>query len=175
MQKLSTISRKHEDAIANLLRMQKDAKKLFAHECRIRNAFASDFSKQRPMERVMSKETRYKTTGLRADLRSIDQSGFIREWEFKIDADHYVLGQILTYVAHARKELNFRPVRGVIAAFTFSEELQMAIEVMNLNIELVFIPLWLRDAGKNPSSGTKSVSIPSIPTITPSTASATRS
>jgi len=26
----------------------------------------------------------------------------LREWESKIDTDHYVLGQILTYVAHAR-------------------------------------------------------------------------
>lgn len=164
----------HEDAYGNLARKQKEAKRLFAHECRIRNAFAADFSMQRPLERVMSKETRYKVTALRADLRSIDQRGLIREWEFKIDADHYVLGQILTYVAHARKELNFRPVRGVIAAFTFSADLQMAIEVMNLNIELVFIPLWLRNAGKNPALGAKPVSIPSIPAIATSTVSATR-
>jgi hypothetical protein len=167
-------SAKHEDSLGNLLRLQKEASKVYAHECRIRNAFAGDFRTQRPSERVLSRETRYKATALRADLRSVDRSGLIREWEFKIDADHYVLGQILTYVAHARRELNFRPVRGVIAAFTFSEELRMAIEVMNLNIELVLVPPWLRRGGKNPTLGSQPLPIPSIPKSATSTANSNR-
>jgi hypothetical protein len=46
----------------------------------------------------------------------------LREWEFKIDTDHYVLGQILTYVAHARWQMSFRSVRGVIAACASSHQ-----------------------------------------------------
>lgn len=165
----------HVNPGKNLQRLQEEAERLYEHECRIRNAFAADFRTQRPMERVISRETRYKTTALRADLRSVDGTGLIREWEFKIEADHYVLGQILTYVAHARRELNFRPVRGVIAAFTFTNELQMAIEVMNLNIELVTVPPWLRRGGKNPASGKRALSIPLIPKTATSTKTSTRS
>lgn len=174
MKNIATSRRNHEDVIRNLLRIRKEADKVFEHECRIRNAFAGDFRTQRPSERVLSRETRYKATGLRADLRSVDRSGLIREWEFKINADHYVLGQILTYVAHARREMNFRPVRGVIAAFTFSEDLRMAIEVMNLNIELVLVPPWLRRGGKNPTLGSQPLRIPSIPKSATSTANSTR-
>jgi hypothetical protein len=142
-----------------------EAQRLYAHECRIRNAFAKGFREQRPLEKVLSRETRYIATALRADLRSVDRSGLLREWEFKIQADHYVLGQILTYVAHARKELGFRPVRGVIAAFTFSDDLRMAIEVMNLNIELVTVPLWMSSAGRVPHAGARPPKIPSIPQL----------
>jgi RecB family endonuclease NucS len=140
-----------------------DAQRMYAHECRIRNAFARDFKVQRPSEKVLSRETRYAATALRADLRSIDTNGLFREWEFKIDADHYVLGQILTYIAHARREMGFRPVRGVIAAFSFTEDLRMAIEVMNLNIELVTVPLWMSSAGGVPNAGAAAPKIPSIP------------
>jgi RecB family endonuclease NucS len=140
-----------------------DAQRIYAHECRIRNAFARDFKVQRPSEKVLSRETRYAATALRADLRSIDTNGLLREWEFKIDADHYVLGQVLTYIAHARRELGFRPVRGVIAAFSFTDDLRMAIEVMNLNIELVTVPLWMSSAGAVPNVGATAPKIPSIP------------
>lgn len=143
-----------------------DTQRIYSHECKIRNAFAQDFRNQRPLEKVLSRETRYIATALRADLRSIDQKGLLREWEFKIDADHYVLGQILTYVAHARRQMSFRPVRGVIAAFSFTDDLRMAIEVMNLNIELVTVPLWMSSAGRVPISGGKALKIPSIPRLT---------
>jgi hypothetical protein len=149
--------------------LEAEAQRLYAHECRIRNAFARDFKAQRPTERVLSRETRYIATALRADLRSVEKSGLLREWEFKIQADHYVLGQILTYVAHARQEMRFRPVRGVIAAFSFSDDLRMAIEVMNLNIELVTVPLWMSSAGSVPNTGAKTPKIPSIPQLSKTT------
>lgn len=157
------------DRYGSLEHLQSTARKLFVHECRIRNAFALHFHTQRPSERVLSRETRYRATALRADLRSIDSTDLIREWEFKINADHSVLGQILTYVAHARKELNFRPVRGVIAAFSFTSDLRMAIEVMNLNIELVTIPQWLRQAGTNPGTERRPATVPFIPFGSPCT------
>jgi hypothetical protein len=35
-----------------------DAQGIYAHECRIRNAFARDLRNQRPLEKVLSRETR---------------------------------------------------------------------------------------------------------------------
>lgn len=61
-------------------------------------------------------------------------------------------GQILIYVSHARRELGFRPIRGVIAAFEIPDELRLAVEVMSLNIELVIIPPWMRFAGFVPDT-----------------------
>lgn len=129
---------------------EREEKVRFAHECHIRNAYAKNMCSHRPHERVISRETRYAATALRADLRTVDQRGTLREWEFKIAADHIALGQLLTYVAHARVELGFRPVRGVIASFSFTDELQRTIEVMNLNIELVTLPQWMVGGGLAP-------------------------
>lgn len=154
-----------ESSASKLGELAPEAQRLYAHECRIRNAFASNFREQRPLERVLSCETRYTATALRADLRSVDRTGLLREWEFKIQADHYVLGQILTYVAYARQEMRFRPVRGVIASFSFTDDLRMAIEVMNLNIELVTVPQWMSSAGRIPNLGAKAPKIPSIPQL----------
>src|SRR5262249_46487919 len=93
----------------------------------------------------------YELSRRRADLRSVDVSDVLLEWEFKLFADALALGQILVYVALARREQKrFRRVRGVIAAFGFAEELQYAIETMNLGIELVEIPESLRWGGSAP-------------------------
>jgi hypothetical protein len=140
-------------------------KTLYAHECRIRNAYASDLKLQRPHEKVLSRETRYTSTAMRADLRTVDSSGLIREWEFKINADHHALGQVLTYMAHARIELKFRPVRGVIASFVFTDELLRTVEVMNLNIELVTLASWMACGGNIPVLPTSSTPLAVIPSL----------
>src|SRR5207237_389767 len=118
----------------------------FVHESRIRDLYAERLEQERPFERFVNKEVRYRLSGVRADMRTVDRRGLLREWEFKIHGDYRALGQILIYVAHARHELGFRPVQGVIAAFTFLPELRRAVEIMNLNIELLTLPPWMRAA-----------------------------
>ncbi|MBJ6146299.1 hypothetical protein [Hymenobacter sp. BT559] len=121
---------------------------IYAHETRIRNAFASVLRDYRKNERVAQKEVKYIEAGARADMRTVDHHNIIREWEFKIEADYSALGQILVYVALARKEFQYRRlVRGVLAAFTFPENLVYTIEAMNLGIELYTIPGHLQNAG----------------------------
>jgi hypothetical protein len=97
-------------------------------------------------------------------MRTVDCNDLLREWEFKLHADYRALGQILIYVSYARQELGFRPVQGVIAAFTFLPELRRAVEIMNLNIELLTLPPWMRAAGGVPpdSGPVRLVRIPKI-------------
>ena len=122
----------------------------YAHECKVRDVFAEYLSQLRPDERLIKKELRYSTAARRVDMRTVDRAGTLREWEFKIYADHRTLGQLLIYLAHARREHGFRPIRGVIAAFSIPEELRLAVEVMSLSIEFVTIPAWMREAGSVP-------------------------
>ncbi|OHV78882.1 hypothetical protein LCM4579_24605 [Ensifer sp. LCM 4579] len=135
-----------------------------ARELAVRDYFARHLARMRPLEQLAKREQGYVASRLRADMRTVDMQETIREWEFKLHADYSVLGQILTYVALARKELDFRVVRGVVAAFTFSDEVALANEVMNLNIELVTLPEWMRGAGKVTGHST-GVSLPRIPQI----------
>ena len=121
---------------------------VYAHETRIRNAFASVLRDYRKDERLAKKEVTYKEAGARSDMRTVDRQNIIREWEFKIEADYSALGQILVYVALARKEFRHkRLVRGVLAAFSFPENLVYTVEAMNLGIELYTIPGHLQNAG----------------------------
>jgi hypothetical protein len=122
-----------------------------APEIRVRDYFAAHLGRMRPSERLVATEQRYRETGLRADMRSVDEQDCLREWEFKIHADYRAIGQILTYVGCARRELRFRPVRAVIAAFSFSPDVPITNETMNLSIELVTIPDWMRAAGGVPT------------------------
>jgi hypothetical protein len=124
----------------------------YAHECRVRDTFAHNLPALRPDERLVKREHRYVAAGRRIDMRTVDRLGTLREWEFKISADHRTLGQILIYLSHARRELGFRPIRGVIAAFDIPEELRTTVEVMSLNIEFVTIPSWMRCAGFVPDT-----------------------
>ena len=127
------------------------SEELFAHECRIRDLFVQELPIQRPSERLITTEFTYPGASARVDMRTVDATNLLREWEFKIHADYSALGQILTYVALQRRQLNFtRPVRGVIAAFTFQREIMDAIEILNLGIELVRIPAWMAKAGQIP-------------------------
>lgn len=137
----------------------------YAHECGIRDFYATRLAVERPNERLVRKEARYSTVARRVDMRTIDHVGLLREWEFKIRADYRTLGQILLYVAHARRERQFeRPIRGVIAAFTIPSELRIAVEVLNLSIEFVTIPPWMRAAGYVPANRTgQRINIPKIP------------
>jgi hypothetical protein len=97
-------------------------------------------------------------------MRTVDKTQLLREWEFKIHADYRALGQILTYIALARRERDFaRVVRGVIAAFDFQPEVRLAIEVLNLGIELVILPPWMAAAGGIPSSERADQTAPAIP------------
>lgn len=94
----------------------------------------------------------YKTSRIRADLRTVDRHDVIYEWEFKIEANYSSIGQVMAYTARAKVEFNFnRTVRPVIAAFEFPDEIRMAIEVNNLGIEMVQLPASIRNAGRVPS------------------------
>ena len=121
-----------------------------ANECRIRDYYAAHLETFRPEEKLARCEQRYSNSSLRADMRTINPQNTIFEWEFKINADYKALGQILQYVALARENEKSRVIRGVIAAFTFTPELRLANERMNLNLELVLLPTWVRGAGALP-------------------------
>ncbi|WP_449542703.1 hypothetical protein [Enterobacter ludwigii] len=121
-----------------------------ANECRIRDYYAVNLGYFRPEEKLARCEQRYPNSLLRADMRTVNPQNTIREWEFKINADYKALGQILQYIALARENENSRVIRGVIAAFTFTPELRLANERMNLNLELVLLPTWMRGAGALP-------------------------
>lgn len=135
-----------------------------AKEREVRDYYAQHLGRARPHEHLAKKEQGYVLSRLRADMRTIDLHDTIREWEFKLHADYRAIGQILTYVALARRELGFRAVRGVVAAFSFAEEVSLANEVMNLNLELVTLPDWMRGAGKVAGRPTK-FNLPKIPNI----------
>lgn len=121
-----------------------------AREILVRDRYAITLAQLRPAERLVRCEPGYVASKMRADMRTVDTGNVLREWEFKLFASHRALGQIMTYLALARSELALRPVRGVIAAFEFSSELVLVNERMNLNLELVTIPEWMRAVGGLP-------------------------
>ncbi len=136
----------------------------FAHECKIRDFYASKLHELRPSEKVSKKEVRYPTSLVRADLRTIDDRNVIREWEFKLLADYKSIGQILAYIAQAKLQHGLlRPILPVIAAFSFPEEIKTAVYVNNLGIELVNIPPQFRRAGGIPDFRAPRNQIPLIP------------
>ena len=140
----------------------------FAGECRIRDFYSTQLPDLRPNEIVVEREATFSNWPLRADLRTVDQSQVLREWEFKIRADYSSLGQILIYTALIREQLNFeRDVQGVIAAFEIPDHLVKAIRINNLNIELVTLPTWMAQAGNIPSmlSNAAPIEVPRIPRI----------
>ena len=122
-----------------------------AHECQIRDAYKRHLLSERPREKFIAKEVTYTLSSVRADMRTLDSDGIIREWEFKKKATVTSIGQILNYVRLAREEYDFkRRVRGVIAALDFDKDLFRTIEMMNLGIELVQIPPWMYRGGMLP-------------------------
>jgi hypothetical protein len=139
----------------------------YEHETRIRNAYAACLADERPGELLLKTEHEYETEAgrtLRGDMKTLDEHDVLRIWEFKICADYSALGQILVYVALARKKLAFqRIVRGVIAAFQFPPEVAETIELLNLNIERVDLPAKYRLAGKVPPDGMR-IAPPVLPT-----------
>lgn len=142
----------------------------YAHECRIRDAYSQRLREFRPKERMLNTEHPYANGRLRADLRTIDDEGVRRIWEFKISAGYGALGQILTYLAQARKDALFEStVRGVLAAFHFHQEVWTTVEVLNLGIELVVIPEKLSMAGGvlSPPTGFRAPQIPKLPPASP--------
>jgi hypothetical protein len=112
---------------------------------------------------LVARENGYAGTAVRADMRTIDRRNIIRLWEFKIRASYEALGQILVYVAMARRAEGYdQPIRGVIAAFEFQPEIVYTVEGMNLGIELVTLPPVLALGGGIPI-GPAVATIPSIP------------
>jgi len=124
----------------------------FSHETHIRDAFAQSLRQYRPLERLIDTEVKFPETGVRVDMRTIDPTEIIREWEFKLVADYTALGQILIYVSLARKFYGPKKiVRGVLAAFDFPETITYSIEALNLGIEVYRLPISLRSAGMIPN------------------------
>ncbi|MFG0217179.1 hypothetical protein ACFU8X_29410 [Brevibacillus porteri] len=121
----------------------------FEKETLIRDAFARNLKKFKPDQLVLAKEANCSQSNLRVDLQTVDKNEVFREWEFKLYADYKALGQILTYMALAKKGSNFsRDIIGVIAAFEFQPELISTIRTLALAIEIVKLPPWLAKAGK---------------------------
>lgn len=110
-----------------------DEKVRYAHECAIRDLYKSKLTELRSGERVLRGEHQIPNSLNRADMLTVDENDLLRIWEFKIDADYSGLGQLLVYLAYKRSSIDFvRPVRGVLAAFSFPEEIRRAVEIMNL-------------------------------------------
>ncbi|WP_031512564.1 hypothetical protein [Streptomyces sp. NRRL F-5123] len=139
---------------------------LHERECRVRDYYASELAQHRPGELLIARENSYDGTAVRADMRTIDRSNVTRLWEFKISASYEALGQILVYMAMARRAEETAGseclIRGVIAAFDFQPELTYTVERLNLSIELVPLPLVLAHAGGIPAF-VEPISIPVIP------------
>lgn len=137
----------------------------FEHECRVRDLYAERLAELRPQERLLATEHSYAGSKIRGDMRTIDADNVVRIWEFEIYCGYTGLGQVLTYVATARRATNFeKSTRGVLAAFGFQPEVIVAIEVLNLGVEVVQIPETLRLAGALlPTSA--SVTPPLIPVV----------
>jgi hypothetical protein len=135
-------------------------------ECKVRDYYASELARHRPDELLVARENSYEGTAVRADMRTIDRSNITRLWEFKISASYEALGQILVYVAMARRAEEITGsnslFRGVIAAFDFQPELVYAVERMNLSIELVALPPVLLHAGGIPTFAEPAL-LPAIP------------
>jgi hypothetical protein len=127
------------------------AEERFAHECRVRDLYAARLVEFRPLEKLLKTENTFAGSRVRADMRTVDSGNVLRIWEFKIAASYQGLGQVLAYLAMERLETNFRRVvRGVLAAFSFQSEVRAAVDVLNLGIELVELPVKLRLAGGIP-------------------------
>ena len=145
-------------------------KTIFAHECHIRDLYAKRLGEFHPGQRLVTVEYGFAglpESHLRADMRTVDTGGLRRMWEFKLQARYNALGQVLTYLSLARVEDAFENnIRAVIAAFDFQPEVEQAVEVLNLGIELVTIPSHLRLAGGIPSlPPPEIVHIPTFPKI----------
>jgi hypothetical protein len=144
----------------------------FEHECRIRDAYAANLAHERPRERLLSREHTYgavSVRSIRGDMKTLAPNNALHIWEFKIKAGYSGLGQILVYVAMARKAVRFeKRVCGVLAAFSFQPEIPEAIELLNLGIETVEIPPKYRRAGGILPSGMLTAA-PNIPVKTPKT------
>jgi len=145
----------------------------YAHECKIRDAFSKDLATLRPKEKLLKNATRFAHTSLIADMSTTDEAGSIRVWEFKIIASYESLGQVLIYLAQKRLDHvvqnanqvvqgKIKDIRGVLAAFEFRPEVEIAVAILNLGVELVRIPRKYMAAGDVPSGITRT-DIPTIP------------
>ncbi len=137
------------------------AEEAFARECKIRDAYAARLREFRPQEWLLKTENTLAGSRVRADMRTVDSANRLRLWEFKVDVSYDGLGQILTYVALERRAQLDRQVRGVLAGFTIQPEIQIAIEMLNLGIEIVELPSLLRLAGGVPAK--PPTPVPDIP------------
>ncbi|MGW4129851.1 hypothetical protein [Amycolatopsis japonica] len=125
--------------------------------------YAARLAEFRPQERLLKTEVGFTGSRVRADMQTVDRWNVLRIWEFKIEASYGGLGQILAYLALERQASSFqRDVRGVLAAFSIQPEIRTAVDVLNLGIELVVLPLKLRLAGGIPTM-TRFVPVPDIP------------
>lgn len=140
---------------------------VYARECRIRDHFAASLKEERPGEVLLGTENSPKGLAIRADMKTVDHENVVRIWEFKIRASYEGLGQVLTYLAMARRDDAFqRHMCGVLAAFEFQSEVVEAIQILNLGIEIVHIPSKYRLAGDNPTSE-PITGLPTIPSAIP--------
>jgi hypothetical protein len=140
---------------------------IYARERLIRDHFAACLRDERPGEVLLDTESSPKGLAIRADMKTVDNKNIVRIWEFKIRAGYEGLGQVLTYLAMARRDDCFqRYICGVLAAFEFQPEIVEAIQILNLGIEVFHIPAKYRLAGDNPASGPMA-GLPIIPSVNP--------
>jgi hypothetical protein len=144
----------------------------FERETRIRDAYAMNLAQERPGEHLLGTEHTYGPASIRSirgDMKTLAPNNDLHIWEFKIKAGYSGLGQILVYVAMARRAVGFeKRVCGVLAAFSFHPEITDAIELLNLGIETVEIPPKYRLAGGILPNGMLAA-LPNIPVKTSKT------
>jgi hypothetical protein len=135
----------------------------FAHECRVRDLYATRMSEFRPGEVLIGTETCFAASNRRADLKSVDAANILRLYEFKLVAGPAAIGQVLTYVHLEQHELGYgRDIRGVLAAFRFEPDVIETIRAMHLPIEIVMLPPHLARAGGVPIGYTASKPLPTF-------------
>ena len=136
----------------------------FAHECRVRDLFATRMSEFRPGELLIGTEACFAASNRRADLKSVDVANVLRLYEFKLIASPAAIGQVLTYVHLKQHERGYATdVRGVLAAYRFEHDVIETIRAMHLPIEIVTLPAHLARAGGVPIGYTVSKPFPTFP------------
>ena len=126
----------------------------YARERAIRDSYAADLQRYRPEELEVNREA---LPGLqkqkRADLLTVDRQRLLRVWEFKVRATPTALGQLLVYLALCRRHYgDQRIIRPVLAAAEFDPDVTVAIEALNLGVEVIELPPTVLNAGKVPFS-----------------------
>jgi len=122
----------------------------FAYESHLRDYLAANLHTLEPGLRLYEDEgirgIEYPIRGRRIDILAVAQDGSLVVIELKVSRGYdRTVGQILNYIGSVRQDLaDGRPVRGMIVANAFSDELITACQVTNMDIRLFEYELSFR-------------------------------